>query len=236
MPSLAPTHHEPSSLKRGHQHAHIVFYPLLFLTLILWVLYRTLFHFPVWFDEIIGKALFFGLPVWIYATVAGAQSVTAGFSLRKLQPGVLLGLAVGGIFGFTTSILMVIMRNAQVESALLFTSDRFWGEFTLALFTAFWETVLFYNFVLSVVQEKYIEWSDSQHALFAAVVFLIFHLPNTLLRFGQGPAPVQTILVQVIILFLFALGQAYLYIGKRNAYALVLSHALWGLVLLVHTW
>lgn len=235
MPSPAHTQHENLPKKAAH-HAHIVFYPLLFLTLTLWILYRVLFQFPVWFDEVLGKALFFGLPVWIYATIAGAHSITAGFGLRKLQPGVLLGLAVGGIFGFSTSLLMIFTRGGQVEAALLFTQDRFWSEFILALFTAFWETLLFFNFILTVAQEKYTEWSDAQHAIFAAVIFLLFHIPNTVLRFANGPQAAQTIFVQFAILFLFALGQAYLYIGRRNSYALVLSHALWGMVLLVNTW
>ncbi len=234
MQSHEHKHPEVPAKKLVH-HAHIVFYPLLFLTLILWVLYRSLFSFPVWFDEVIGKALFFGLPVWIYATIAGSQSVTAGFTARKLQTGVLLGLAIGGVFGFATSLLMIFTHASQVTPALLFTSNRFWSEFILALFTAFWETLLFYNFVLTVIQEKYAEWSDSQHALFAAGIFLLFHLPNTLLRFMHGPQAFQTIFVQFTILFLFALGQAYVYIGRRNSYALVLSHALWGLVLLLHT-
>lgn len=235
MPSPALTHHEVFAKKATH-HAHVVFYPLLFLTFVLWLLYRSLFQFPIWFDEVIGKALFFGLPVWIYATIAGSHSVTAGFSPQKMQPGILLGLAVGGVFGFITSLLMIFTRSAQVEAALLFTQNSFWSEFILALFTAFWETILFYNFVLTVAQEKYPEWSDARHALFAACIFLVFHIPNTFLRFMDGPEAAQTIFVQLAILFLFALGQAYLYIGRRNSYALVLSHALWGLVLLVHTW
>lgn len=213
------------------QQAHIVFYPLLFLTLLLWVLYRTLFTFPVWFDEIIGKALFFGLPVWLYITVAGSRKIVETFSLRKLQTGILLGLAVGGIFGFATSLLSLIGRGSEVAPAALFDSQLFWGEFILAMFTAFWETLLFYSFALTVIQEKYPHWSEWSQAVLAASIFLVFHIPNIFLRFNGSAS-----IVQLILLFLFALGQAFLFIGRRNTYALILSHAIWGMVLLIHTW
>lgn len=211
--------------------SHIVFYPILVLTLLLWVLYRQLFTFPVWFDEVLGKAIFFGLPVWLYITVAGSQNITDSLAPRKFQTGMLLGLALGGVFGFTTSIMSILSGGGQLQTAYLFSSQMFWVEFILALFTAFWETILFFSFALTVIQEKYRDWTDWQQVLLGAGIFLIFHIPNMLLRFS-GTA----ILVQMMLLFLFALGQGFLFVGRRNAYALILSHAIWGMVLLTHSW
>ena len=101
MPSKRKKTKSPASRSQ----ALIAFYPILVLTLILWVLYRTLFDFPVWFDEIFGKALFFGFPVWLFITISGSDSIQDSFAPYRLQTGLLLGLAVGGIFGFTTSLL-----------------------------------------------------------------------------------------------------------------------------------
>lgn len=238
MPSQEKTH--PSSKVAAiAQQSHIVFYPLLSLTLLLWILYRSLFTFPIWFDEIIGKALFFGLPVWLYVTVAGSKKILDTMSLRKLQPGVLLGLAIGGIFGFATSLISLVSRDAGVESVALFSTQRFWGEFILALFTAFWETLLFFSFALTVIQEKYEKWSEWSHVFLAAGIFLVFHLPNIFIRFYDGNAvgsSIETMVMQSMLLFLFALGQAFLFVGRRNTYALILSHAIWGMVLLIHSW
>ena len=211
--------------------SHIVFYPIVALTLLLWVLYRTLFTFPVWFDETLGKAIFFGLPVWLYITVAGSQQITDSLAPRKFQQGILHGLAIGGVFGFITSIMAVLAGSGQVQAAGLFNSSRFWMEFVLALFTAFWETLLFFSFFLTVIQEKYRNWSDWQQVMFSAALFMIFHLPNILLRLS-GTA----IVVQILLLFLFALGQSFLFVGRRNAYTLILTHAIWGMVLLTHSW
>ncbi|MBP7768858.1 CPBP family intramembrane metalloprotease, partial [Candidatus Woesebacteria bacterium] len=143
----------------------------------------------------------------------------------------LLGLAVGGILGFATSIVSLISQDAPVHSVALFTSQQFWGEFLLALFTGFWETILFFSFSLTVLREKYPMWSESNQALLASAIFLVFHLPNILLRFNS----VQAVIVQMVLLFLFALGQSFLFIGRRNTFALIISHAIWGMVLLVHT-
>lgn len=211
--------------------ALIAFYPILVLTLILWVLYRSLFVFPVWFDEIFGKALFFGFPVWLFVTISGASFIKDTFAPHKLHSGLLLGIAVGGVFGFTTSLISLLQRGGVIQPAWLFSSDMFWTEFALALFTAFWETLLFYSFVMTVIQQKYPSWSLTKQALMTAGIFVLFHIPNTLLRFDPAVAAGQ-----ILLLFLFALGQAFLFESKRNAYALVLSHAIWGMVLLTHSW
>ncbi len=233
MPSLVKKRTKTSSKTIG-QESHIVFYPLVFLTLFLWVLYRRLFTFPVWFDETLGKALFFGFPVWLYINMVGAKKILETMSLRKFQSGVLLGLAVGGVFGFATSILTLFTRDVGVQPVALFSSGQFWNEFVLALFTGFWETLLFFTFILTVIQEKYDKWAVSNQALLASAIFLIFHLPNIYVRFSH--ISIQAMVFQAILLFLFALGQSFLFIGRRNTYALILSHAIWGMVLLVHTW
>jgi hypothetical protein len=225
QPAKAVTTSTPQS------YALIAFYPILVLTLVLWLLYRTLFDFPVWFDEIFGKALFFGFPVWLYITISGFKVITDSFAPYKIQSGLLLGIAAGGIFGFTTSIVSLFQTGATVESVWLLSSDTFWQEFILALFTGFWETILFYSFVMTVIQEKYPKWPVLNQSLLTAGIALLFYIPNAFSRFDP-----LTALGQLFLLFLFALGQAYLFQSRHNGYALVLSHAIWGMVLLTHSW
>lgn len=211
--------------------SHIAFFPLLTLIFILWILYRSIFQFPVWFDETIGKAVFFGLPVWLYIAISRSDSITDTFASYKLKSGLLMGLAVGGVFGFVASLIAIAQRGGVVDAVWLFNSELFWREFLLAMLTAFWETLLFYSFALTVIQEKFTSWSVNKQVLLAAVIFLLFHIPNTIMRFD-----LVAITPQLMLMFLFGLGQAYLFIARRNAYALILSHAIWGMVLLVHFW
>ncbi len=209
----------------------VIFFPLLTLTLIMWVLYRSLFTFPVWFDETVGKAVFFGLPVWLYITASRDKKIIDSFASYKMQHGLLLGLALGGVFGFVGSLLALAQKGGGVEAVWLFSSMVFWREFLLALLTAFWETLLFYSFVMTVIEHKFASWTMLQQVLITSLIFVLFHIPNTMLRFGPA-----AVLPQLTLLFLFAIGQAYLFTSSKNAYALVLSHAIWGMVLLIHTW
>jgi hypothetical protein len=137
---------------------HVAFIPLLSLVLIVWVAYRVLFHFPVWFDESVGKAIFFGLPVWLYISMTRSEGMKQTFSIEKIRPGLLLGLAVGGIFGFAATIAGFARAHVVVQSAPLFTSDLFWGEFLLAMLTGFWESLFFFCWVMVIVQEKFRHW------------------------------------------------------------------------------
>lgn len=214
----------------SQREAHLFFTPVLFLSLVVWIVYRVVFQFPVWFDETIGKAIFFGLPVWLYVTVTRSASVPNTFSLGRLKKGLLLGVAVGGIFGFAGSLISAARPGVVVESALLFSSDAFWWEFFLALCTGFWETLFFFSFVMVVIQEKYKNWALIKQVLVVALIFLVFHVPNMVLRFPS----VQAVLFQAFLMTFFAIGQALLFSREQNSYALTLSHAIWGMVLLVH--
>lgn len=207
----------------------IVFIPIVILTLILWVLYRSVFHFPVWFDETIGKALFFGLPVWLYITISRDRSIADTFSWQKFEPGILMGLAFGGLYGFAMSLLFVWQGGGEVQPALLFMSPAFWNEFLLALCTGFWETLLFFSFIQTVLTKRYAKWSMLRVVGVTAAIFVMFHVPNMFAR-----ADMLAITSQLLLLSLFALGQALIFYKTKNSYILILSHAFWGLVLMTH--
>ncbi len=218
-----------SASSRSSNPGQVLFFPLLVLTFILWMLYRQLFEFPVWFDETLGKAVFFALPVWLYINVTRNNRMINSFATIKFRPGVMLGLAVGGIYGFISSIFGILLYGKQVQAALLFSSNQFWWEFFLALMTAFWETLFFYSFVMIAIKQKFAHWSLLNQIMATALIFLVFHIPNVILRFNGAE-----IVFQVILLMAFGIGQAFLFAKRENFYSLLLSHAIWGMVLLVH--
>lgn len=209
--------------------ANFVLYPLLIFTFIIWVLYRSLFQFPAWFDETIGKAIFFALPVWLYVTVTGGEKIIESLDFKKIKPGLVLGLAIGGLYGFAASLANLVGRAADVAMVPLFTSSIFWWEFFLGIMTGFWETLFFFSFVMTGILDRHKYWSLLNQVLLTASIFLIFHIPNIILRFTGFD-----ILTELLLLFLFAVGQAFVFAKRRNFYTLVISHAIWGMVLLVH--
>jgi len=221
---------QPSSAKFAVDTKHIAFFPLVILVFIIWCIYRYLFRFPVWFDESIGKAIFFGLPVWLYLSITRSKAMADTVHPRYLQSGLLMGLAVGGIFGFAGALASLMRKGVVVQAAPLFAADSFWWEFFLAMMTGFWESLFFYCWIMIVIMAKFRRWPLINQALLTAVIFLAFHIPNTLLRFHFN-----LVAGQLFLLFFFAFGQALLFYRSRNIYALSLSHAIWGMVLLVHT-
>lgn len=204
-------------------------YAFLLATFIIWLVYRSVFRFPVWFDETIGKGIFLAVPVWLFILVTQVTTVGDSFSISKLKPGLLRGIAFGGLFGFIATTLAVLRRGGVVIPAALYESDLFWGEFALALLTGFWETLFFFSFVMTIMMDSFKRWSLTRRVLFTAVVFLLFHLPNILLRFSG-----DAVLYQAFLLTLFAVGQALVFSWDRNSYTLILTHAFWGMVLLLH--
>lgn len=203
---------------------------LLFLSLILWFLYRGIFNFSVLFDETIGKAIFFGLPIWIYISATGDKKISESLAANKMATGLLRGLAYGGLFGFMAILLVNLTSGSSLVAAPLFMADDFWGKFFLALLTAFWESLFFYSFIQTTIGRQFKQsLSNWQQVLVVSLIFLLFHLPNIVLRFS-GTA----IAMQIILLYLFGLGQSIIFAKEKNVYTLILNHTLWGMVLLIH--
>ena len=199
------------------------------LVFLLWLAYRSLFTFPVWFDESVGKLIFFGFPVWFYISVSNFRDIVDSLDYKKFHRGLLLGIAYGGIFGFAGTIAAYLNNHEAIQAVPLFVSTKFWWEFMLALLTAFWESIFFFAFVMLVIQNKYRDWSLLKQVLLTALIFAVFHIPNNFLRVDFLAA------VQLsVLMFAFGLGQALLFQHEKNTLALILSHSIWGMVLLVH--
>jgi hypothetical protein len=208
--------------------SHAAFFPILVLSFALWLVYRGVFHFPVVFDEVIGKAIFFGLPVWLYVLVSGFRKIGDTFAPYRIRRGLMLGLAVGGIFAFALSLATIWQKDA-IYPSFAFLTNEFWWQFFLGLVTSFWETLFFFSFVMLVLQSIMRRSPFILQVIFVTVVFILFHAPNAFLRF-QG----MQIWYQLMLLALFAIGQALFFAREKNGYALVLSQALWGMALLLH--
>lgn len=209
---------------------HPVFWPLVIASFILWFAYRAIFRLPVVFDETIGKAIFFGIPVWIYLVTANAKDMFDSISTEKLAKGMLLGLALGGVFGFAGAVASALISANRVYTAPLFELPAFWWEFFLAAMTAFWESLFFFTFIMTGVMTAGKKWPLAVQVAVSALIFTVFHLPNAVLRF-QAP---NLVISQAALLFVFAVGQSLLFARWRNFYAVMVSHALWGMVLLAH--
>ncbi len=207
----------------------IVFVSLLVLSLVLWIFYRALFSFPVWFDETLGKAIFFGAPILIFVSATADRQVIKTMDFQYLFPGLLRGLAFGGVFGFLAVMASLVKSGNQLVAAPVFILDQFWWQLFLALLTAFWESLFFFGFIQTVLGQVFPQIQIARKILLVGLIFLVFHLPNIVLRFSG-----LDVSTMIILLFLFALGQAIIFLEEKNIYTLILTQTIWGLVLMLH--
>jgi hypothetical protein len=187
-----------------------------------------MFHFPEWFDEIFVKAVVFGGPAFLYARHRMGGQERLGLGSKNFWCGMYLGLLVGGVYGFIGA-SRTLVQGVHIEPIMLFSSSAFWWQFFLAIMTSWWESLFFFGYIMNAVQEEY-RLPEYASVVAAAVVFVAFHAPLRLVLMGWNGVTAA----QLAILGLFAVGQAILFLRSRSIFAITLSQALWGMVLLVY--
>lgn len=197
--------------------------------LLVWIAYRGLTNFPVWLDEGVAKAIIFGIPVFWFAARSRFVAREIGLDIEKLIPGLYLGIAIGGLYGFA-AILVEVLQGREVVQAAFYLSNEFWWMAFLAFLTAWWESLFFFGLPIQYIRSAASWMSENLIAIFVIVLFLLFHAPLRLIVAGASPG----FLVQMGVLTLFVIGQYVVYQRTKNMYALVLSHLFWGLVIEIY--
>lgn len=195
---------------------------------IVWALYRSLFVFPDWFDEIFAKGVVFGLPSLLYARNALRGREKLGLSPDRFWCGMYMGLLVGGIYGFVGA-FRSLSSGTHVEPGMLFASSQFWYTFFLAMMTGWWESVFFFGYIMNALKDEY-KLPEVFAVVVACIVFVAFHAPLRFMLEGFGSIAVA----QLTLLGIFAAGQAILFLRTKSLYSIVISHALWGMVLMIY--
>ena len=194
-----------------------------------WLGYRLFSRFPEWVDEVLVKAVVFGLPAWLYAHTHKDGIHMLGLDPKKFWKGMFTGLLIGGLYEFI-AVFSTLVRGAPMANVMLFKSPEFWGVFMLAIFTAWWESMFFFGYVFQKSMELF-KKSEWVAVLYTTFVFLMFHAPLRVINYGFSSA----MIAQMFLLALFAIGQAILFVRTKSLYAVAVSHALWGLVLLIYS-
>ena len=199
----------------------------------LWLGYRLIGGFPEWVEEIFLKGLIFGVPViWEINRRAIRQS-EVGLENRDFWFGMYMGLALGGLY-LSVGYISNVLQGKQFLTVQAFLATEFWLKFFLALFTSWWESLLFWGYAWNTLNHLFAK--DKQMAglnasLWSAILFIVFHLPLIFITFGFG----RVSTFGVLSIALFAVGQAFIYWKTKNLYAMTLSQTLWGMMLLVYS-
>lgn len=194
---------------------------------IVWGLYRLLFRLPVFYEEVILKAVVFGGPVgWLAKTKLKWQWHDLGISAKRLFPSVYMGLFLGILMGLLGQVGNLVRYGKLNFFSGGLGADEV-GQFViLSLVTAFWEQLLFSGYILR-------RWYQSFHnewlALWwTAVLFVILHLPALVIV--QLMAGGQLVLA-LFLLLTMQLGCGILRLRFGNLAAPMLVQALWGITI-----
>ncbi len=193
-----------------------------------WVLYRLVVRAPLWVDEIFVKAIVFGLPAWAYACSIKNNHNVMGFSNDLFWKGMFSGLLLGGFYEFI-GVFAYMARGTTFMRAYIFASPIFLESFFLAMMTAFWESLFFFGYVLNRTKEMF--KMEIPAIVLTSTIFVLFHAPLRFLVTGVTPQ----LWSELFVLFLFAVGQSILFLRTKSIFSVVLSHTLWGMVLLIYT-
>lgn len=136
---------------------------------------------------------------------------------------------IGGLYEFI-GVFSYMLRGTTFMRAYVFESPQFLGAFFLALMTAWWESLFFFGYVLNKTLEMF-KKHELPAIVLTSVVFVLFHAPIRMLITGLTPQLGS----EFLVLFMFAFGQSILFLRTKSIFSVVLSHALWGMVLLIYT-
>lgn len=228
-------HHDTPHSETAFSEYPVGFLRTLGMIFLSWLLYRVLFiGVPIFIEEAFVKLIFFGLPVWIFMILSRSEAIYESLQPQKLKSGLFWGLVYGGALSLVGSFAVISQRSDVVIAPLLIT-PTFWWLFLLAVITGFWESLFFFGWVYSTVEENFKRWSVLKSFLFVAGVFVLFHLPNLVSQFSPawGLPFVNYLVAQMLLMGVFALGQLSLFYYHRNLYILTLTHAVWGMVYLL---
>ena len=195
---------------------------------ILWGLYRLLFRFPVFIEELVFKPIIFLLPV--FSVLAGEgkswRSFAKSFGLNKqgISLSIYYGLTLGVVYIMAVRLGGYVFSQQPTDHQFSISTAGFMNLVLLSLVTASWEQLVFSGFLLlRFMRALNDEWAS---ASLSALLFTLLHLP--ILVF-ETPAPFVLTAIQLLLFFLVGFGNAVLMLRTRNILAPILSHTFWAM-------
>lgn len=193
---------------------------------VLWGLYRLLFRFPVFIEELLFKPFVFLPPILSVLAGEGRGKVwrSFGFSRAGLALAIYYGLTLGVVYLLAVRLGSLIFSGQTPVWNLLVSPGEFLEMMLISLFTAGWEQILFSGFLLLRFTDAIgDEWAS---ASLVALLFTLLHLPILFLESG---GTYLVMVIELALFFLVGFGNAVLMLRTRNILAPILSHSFWGI-------
>lgn len=198
--------------------------------LLIWGFYRLIFRFPLEVEEVVLKPLVFLVPVFLRIRTDGktwAERLNSiGITWKNLFAALAFGLSLGVFYLFVGRMGQLFRFGSSAPYGN--TSDSPVNVILLALATAISEEILFVGYFLPRLHRLWKqEWKV---AMMVAVGFAALHVPILVFHYHF---PVGLVLGQFLLTFVLGFGNSVLMLRLKNVVAPILSHALWGIAVLL---
>lgn len=196
---------------------------------VLWGLYRLLFRFPVYIEELLFKPLVFFPPVFSILTGEdrrGRLFGSFGFQKEGLALAIYYGLTLGVVYLLAVRLGNLVFSPGTFDLGFSLPPLRLLGTLGISLVTAFWEQLVFSGFILLRLRAAFAdEWLSVGGT---ASLFMFLHLPILVTESGGS---FLVVAIQLLLFFLVGFGNAVLMLRTRNILAPILSHTFWSMAL-----
>lgn len=197
--------------------------------LLTWGFYRQLMQLPPGVEETILKGLVFGVPVFYVTFKKNRQTfLDLGITNVNLQKAVVLGIIFGISLGFAGQLGAFIKYGALGVKTSGFDLPAIGNFILLAVFTAFWEQLVFAGFLLGRLGKViHNEW---KLVSLVGAMFALIHVPALIII--QRFMPLE-LLGTTLLLWSLSVGSNILMLRTKNLASPIIAHALWGSVIFI---
>jgi membrane protease YdiL (CAAX protease family) len=191
-----------------------------FFTIFFWTIYRILFVYPEWVEELIFKPVIYLAPVFLYLKIRRLNRKILGLQVKSWKLTLLWGLVVS-LFLIAVNLIIWQFKGYGINRSLLYPEFIF-STLMVATVTAVSEEILYRGFLLNHFTNLLKENSAN---LLVSFLFIISHLPMALFILGYQGADFYSYLLLIFILS-FVNGIAFQKTG--NVITPIIIHALWN--------
>jgi len=180
---------------------------------------------PVYFAQLGLYAIFFLLAFWGLRT----GSIRLQFGLRSIIEALFFLILAWLIYVLVLSLTGIIQFSSEITALRSIPAWKVWAQILSTwIFVGIGEELLFRGYILNWLHQTFTKWSGRRRmlmaVLFSSLLFSLWHLPVRIYELINGESSILMILLSVVVLFVLALGFAWLFIRTENILLVGLVH------------
>lgn len=204
-------------------------YPIFYFLylLIVWSIYRFLFHQTEIVDEVLVKPVIWLLPLFLVFLPQSRLSLKdLGIKREGLSTALFLSLGLGFVF-LLVSLYTNYQKYGHWEFLASAGTDNLWTLILLILATSITEELVFRGYLFSALKQILHSWLAGS---LAVLFWVIIHIPVTFFFLNLATADA---LVYLVLTALYGVGALTVYVVTGNLLAPILIHLMWSIPIIL---